>query len=125
MMLDCLAEDLWTSRKSLTAIEQLVWLGRELISTGLKVSGNEFCRVMRASSCYLVRMEFLISHGLGPLHRIRSNMDCFVYEQILQNVMLPFARGSLRTAWAQIPQSVLTNLPRRCQAVIDSQGFAD
>uniref|UniRef100_A0A8R1EIV3 Uncharacterized protein n=1 Tax=Caenorhabditis japonica TaxID=281687 RepID=A0A8R1EIV3_CAEJA len=69
-------------------------------------------------------------------------MDRFVYEQILQNVMLPFARASLRvrysfqqdndpkhtfnhikTAWAQIPQSLLTNLiqsmPRRCQAVID------
>uniref|UniRef100_A0A8R1EK00 Na_H_Exchanger domain-containing protein n=1 Tax=Caenorhabditis japonica TaxID=281687 RepID=A0A8R1EK00_CAEJA len=84
------------------------------------------------------------SHGLGPLHRIRGNMDRFVYEQILQNVMLPFARASLKvrysfqqdndskhtsnhikTAWAQIPQSVLTNLPRRCQAVIDSRGFAD
>uniref|UniRef100_A0A8R1DFX3 Uncharacterized protein n=1 Tax=Caenorhabditis japonica TaxID=281687 RepID=A0A8R1DFX3_CAEJA len=105
------------------------------------------------------------SHVLGPLHRIRGNMDRFVYEQILQNVMLPFARASLwvrysfqqdndpkhtsnhiknwfatdrvtvmewpikfsqlQTAWAQIPQSVLTNLPRRCQAVIDSRGFAD
>uniref|UniRef100_A0A8R1IPH7 Tc1-like transposase DDE domain-containing protein n=1 Tax=Caenorhabditis japonica TaxID=281687 RepID=A0A8R1IPH7_CAEJA len=34
----------------------------------------------------------------------------------------------LQTAWAHIPQSVLTNLiqsmPRRCQAVIDSRGFA-
>uniref|UniRef100_A0A8R1EB15 Tc1-like transposase DDE domain-containing protein n=1 Tax=Caenorhabditis japonica TaxID=281687 RepID=A0A8R1EB15_CAEJA len=33
--------------------------------------------------------------------------------------------SQLQTAWAQIPQSVLTNLPRRCQAVIDSRGFAD
>uniref|UniRef100_A0A8R1HZA6 Serpentine receptor class r-10 n=1 Tax=Caenorhabditis japonica TaxID=281687 RepID=A0A8R1HZA6_CAEJA len=56
---------------------------------------ERFCRVMRASSCYLVQMEFHISHGLGPLHRIRGNMDRFVYEQILQNVMLPFARASL------------------------------
>uniref|UniRef100_A0A8R1IVS3 Uncharacterized protein n=1 Tax=Caenorhabditis japonica TaxID=281687 RepID=A0A8R1IVS3_CAEJA len=32
------------------------------------------------------------SHEVGPLHRIRGNMDRFVYEQILQNVMLPFAR---------------------------------
>uniref|UniRef100_A0A8R1ENK8 Uncharacterized protein n=1 Tax=Caenorhabditis japonica TaxID=281687 RepID=A0A8R1ENK8_CAEJA len=32
---------------------------------------------------------------------------------------------NVMTAWAQIPQSVLTNLPRRCQAIIDSRGFAD
>uniref|UniRef100_A0A8R1IIJ4 Uncharacterized protein n=2 Tax=Caenorhabditis japonica TaxID=281687 RepID=A0A8R1IIJ4_CAEJA len=35
--------------------------------------------------------------------------------------------SQLQTAWAQIPQSVLTSLiqlmPRRCQAVIDSRGF--
>uniref|UniRef100_A0A8R1EP99 Tc1-like transposase DDE domain-containing protein n=1 Tax=Caenorhabditis japonica TaxID=281687 RepID=A0A8R1EP99_CAEJA len=34
--------------------------------------------------------------------------------------------SQLPTAWAQIPQSVLTNriqlMPRRCQAVIDSRG---
>uniref|UniRef100_A0A8R1ECT7 CCHC-type domain-containing protein n=1 Tax=Caenorhabditis japonica TaxID=281687 RepID=A0A8R1ECT7_CAEJA len=30
--------------------------------------------------------------------------------------------SQLQTAWAQIPQSVLTNLPRRCQAVIDFRG---
>uniref|UniRef100_A0A8R1EMM4 Tc1-like transposase DDE domain-containing protein n=1 Tax=Caenorhabditis japonica TaxID=281687 RepID=A0A8R1EMM4_CAEJA len=35
--------------------------------------------------------------------------------------------SQLQTAWAQIPQSLVTNLiqsmPRRCQAVIDSRGF--
>uniref|UniRef100_A0A8R1E800 Transposable element Tcb1 transposase n=2 Tax=Caenorhabditis japonica TaxID=281687 RepID=A0A8R1E800_CAEJA len=77
------------------------------------------------------------THEVGPLNRIRGNMDRFVYEQILQNVMLPFALASpkvfysfqqdndpkhtsnhIKTAWAQMPQSVLTNLiqsmSRRC-----------
>uniref|UniRef100_A0A8R1E8A8 HTH_Tnp_Tc3_2 domain-containing protein n=3 Tax=Caenorhabditis japonica TaxID=281687 RepID=A0A8R1E8A8_CAEJA len=86
------------------------------------------------------------SHGVEPLHSIRGNMDRFVYEQMLQNVMLPVARASTRlrypfhqdndpkqtsnhikTAWAQVPLYVLTyliqSMPRRCQAVIDSRGF--
>uniref|UniRef100_A0A8R1HZ05 HTH_Tnp_Tc3_2 domain-containing protein n=1 Tax=Caenorhabditis japonica TaxID=281687 RepID=A0A8R1HZ05_CAEJA len=39
-------------------------------------------------------------YGVGPLHRIRGNMNRFVYEHILQNVMLPFALASPRLRYS-------------------------
>lgn len=135
--------------------------------------------------------------GLGPIHRIEGIMDRFMYRDIMENVMLPYAewqmplkwiyqqdndpkhtsvvvknwfhehqvtvldwppqspdlnpienlweiidqkinRDDIRTkdqlfdqlkkAWTEIPKDVVTNLiesmPRRCKAVIESQGFA-
>lgn len=135
--------------------------------------------------------------GIGPLHRIDGKMDAQVYINILENVMLPFARRSfgrgfvfqqdndpkhtsdtakrwfnrrrvrllqwpsqspdlnpiehlweelkrrlrdrsaknaterfqqLQEEWENIPQNTILKLvesmPRRCQAVIDSKGYA-
>lgn len=37
--------------------------------------------------------------GIGPLHLIEGNMDRFQYRDILQNVMLPYARGQMPGGW--------------------------
>uniref|UniRef100_A0A8R1E6R8 Tc1-like transposase DDE domain-containing protein n=1 Tax=Caenorhabditis japonica TaxID=281687 RepID=A0A8R1E6R8_CAEJA len=58
----------------------------------------------------------LIEHLWKELERCVSGIRA-------QNADQKFSQ--LQTEWAQIPQSVITNLPRRCQAVIDSRGFAD
>lgn len=38
-------------------------------------------------------------HGLGPFHRISTTMDRFVYRDILENKMLPYAEWNMPLRW--------------------------
>uniref|UniRef100_A0A8R1ICG9 HTH_Tnp_Tc3_2 domain-containing protein n=1 Tax=Caenorhabditis japonica TaxID=281687 RepID=A0A8R1ICG9_CAEJA len=62
------------------------------------------------------------SFGVGPLHRIRSNMNRFVYEHILQNVMLPFARASPRLRYSFLqdndPKHTSNHIIENCVAQV-------
>uniref|UniRef100_A0A8R1IEF0 Uncharacterized protein n=1 Tax=Caenorhabditis japonica TaxID=281687 RepID=A0A8R1IEF0_CAEJA len=122
---------------SRSPIEQLVWPGRELISTGLKVSGNEFCSDESKFMLFgsdgisynwfdtnrVTVMEWPSqSTDLNFIEHLCEKVERCVFGIRAQNADQKFSQ--LQTAWAQIPQSVLTNLPRICQAVIDSRGFA-
>ena len=37
--------------------------------------------------------------GVGPLHRIQGTMDQHMYKEILENVMLPYAKENLPLVW--------------------------
>lgn len=37
--------------------------------------------------------------GVGTIHEIRETMDRFVYRNVLENVMLPFAEESMPLVW--------------------------
>ena len=37
--------------------------------------------------------------GVGKLHRIQGTMDQYMYKEILENVMLPYAEESLPLVW--------------------------
>jgi transposase len=39
------------------------------------------------------------SHGLGPIHRINGIMNCFGYNNILRDVMLPYAEWNMPIKW--------------------------
>lgn len=39
-------------------------------------------------------------HGIGPLHRINGIMDRFMYKDILENVMLPYAEWNMPLSWS-------------------------
>lgn len=38
-------------------------------------------------------------NGIGPLHEISETMDRYIYKNILESVMLPFAEEKMPTGW--------------------------
>lgn len=39
------------------------------------------------------------AHGTGPIHHIQGVMDSKRYQEILNNVMLPYAKNTFQTPW--------------------------
>jgi hypothetical protein len=51
------------------------------------------------SSTYIMVCGCFFRDGVGPLHRVEGIMDRFVYKDIVEKTMLPFAKRQMPRGW--------------------------